>query len=117
MNDTRARLLAIMNEPDRYFTRVHNETLLDVFDRQSTRICKASITTGEYLPTKQLCIDLNARWRLKRLCEEMAKIAEEFCPPIHTHASENSDRYRAQDETCHLLAKKFRAIGEDNEAA
>lgn len=88
---TRARLLAILKEPDRYFWRVHNETLLDVFDGQSTRIGEVSIATGEYLPAKALCADLNARHRLKRLCEEIAG-------EMHDLSSMNAIRALGEDD-------------------
>lgn len=49
--------------------------------------------------------------------EECAKIAERRFPrgSAHTYASENADRYIAQEETCELIAKAIRDAGREKE--
>ncbi len=40
--------------------------------------------------------------------ERCAKVAEDFYSPVHTWASENSDRYQAQDEASRGIAAAIR---------
>lgn len=44
--------------------------------------------------------------------EDAAKVAERVYPKgsAHTYASENADRYMAQEETCQIVANRIRAL-------
>lgn len=42
--------------------------------------------------------------------ERCAGVCETLFPPIHTHASENSDRYHVQDEMRFLAAERIRSL-------
>jgi hypothetical protein len=94
MTTTRARLLAILKEPDRY-------------------PASPSLLMTSSLP------DMNARHRLKKLCEEIAKV----CSDRANHwAESNEDRTKewawralisaAEADRC---AAAILALGEDNE--
>lgn len=106
---TRARLLAILKEPDRYFAALFGERTMNAYDRDvsSVRPIKESMLDREALA---LVADINARHRLKRLCEDIAKVASEQagrCPAGRDYPTHHT--------ACNELAAAILALGEPNE--
>jgi len=114
---THDRLLAILKEPDRFFVALSGFNEMHVYDRAISLVTpvKECVQDREALT---LCADLNARHRLKRLCEEIAK-AERNSRPITEMESVIEgecnglaiDRRILQQAFCAAIL----ALGEDNE--
>ncbi len=103
-NDTRDRLLAILKEPDRFRFDKRANRPFEVFDASDNATIKAALSERE---AGELCADLNASHRLKRLCEEYARfVIVDLC------SSMNAPHER---EVASRIASAILALGEDNE--
>lgn len=114
MADLRARLLAILKDPDR-FTGKHTTPFLP----GGSKYFVVDTTTGTETEVShsykiaEVRADLNARHRLKRLCEETAKVAREFPEtPAGAYAGLMMTACRATSKD---IAGEILALGEDND--
>lgn len=122
MADIRARLLAILREPDR-FTGKHTTPFLPggskyfVVDTQTGTETEVSHS----YKIAEMCADQNARHRIKRLCEEIAKVAQGWtCEAAGDFYRTDGGTHYWDEDSIYGTARsdagaKIRALGEDNE--
>jgi hypothetical protein len=93
---TRARLLAILKEPDRFGISDWAKHSDGAHNQRASEICA----------------DKNARHRLKRLCEEIAKVANKWESAQGIPVDQFQD---GAATAAHGIAQEILALGEDNE--
>jgi len=103
---SRDRLLAILKDEPFDVTATPDEWYY-VKDVKANKVVSPAMWRDE---ARALCTDLNARRRLKRLCEEISTAIQtqaEICPAYRD--------YPTHRDICNTLAAAILAIGEDNE--